>query len=109
MGLSLVAVGRGHSLAVVCGPVFCFFSDDIEWCRNTFGSGEDMVYLSRETEYAAMADLFGIGTCKHGIMSPSTFSWWGNWLREDDNGSIVVLPKGAYANTKFARSEWITL
>lgn len=90
-------------------PVFYFFSDDIEWCKNTFGESADNVFLTRESVWGAIVDLFGIAACKHGIMSPSTFGWWGNWLREQQEGSIVVLPAGCYANTQFAVDGWVAI
>ena len=42
-------------------------------------------------------------------MSPSTFSWWGNWLRKDKNGSIVVAPKGEYSNEYFLEKSWLII
>ena len=90
-------------------PIFYFFSDDIEWCKRTFGLKNQYIFLSRNTPNGAIVDLFGISFCKNGIMSPSTFSWWGNWLREPTDDGIVILPKGNYSNNYFARSGWIKL
>ena len=90
-------------------PVFYVFSDDMDWCRETFGDKGSFEFPVRECENGAMVDLFGIAKCKHGIASPSTFSWWGNWLRENSDDSIVVIPKGQYANDRFAYDGWTVI
>lgn len=89
---------------------FCFFSDDIEWCRNTFGSVVNKaVFVENKGKNAAIIDLFSIASCEHGIMSPSTFSWWGNWLRAKKQNSIVIVPKGDYSCKEFFDDNWIKL
>lgn len=88
-------------------PVFYVFSDDIEWCRKNISvPGSKVETIENKNERADLLDLFCISECKHGIMSPSTFSWWGNWLRKNTENSVVVLPKGNYANDKFAEENW---
>lgn len=68
---------------------YVFFSDDIEWCKQTFGDSEDNYYISEEKDYI---DLYLMSMCKHNIMANSTFSWWGSWLNQNEN-KIVVAPK----------------
>ena len=89
-------------------PIFYFFSDDIEWCKKHFSQLSNAVYVSRKTQYGEIADLFGICKCEHGIMSASTFSWWGNWLRRSVD-SLVIYPSGNYANDQFGCEKWIGL
>lgn len=89
---------------------FYVFSDDINWCKSYFNENNKNLsfkYIEHSGEYAAPTDLFSISLCKHGIMSPSTFSWWGNWLRVENN-SIVIAPKGNYSNEKFLLNRWTT-
>jgi hypothetical protein len=89
--------------------VFYIFSDDISWCKETLSQYiPDMRILKEPENEGAIVDLFSIASCKHGIMSPSTFSWWGNWLRRDQSG-VVVLPAGNYANEFFAEDHWIQI
>lgn len=91
-------------------PVFCFFSDDIGWCKEAFKQlCYRTTFIENVGEEAAIKDLFCISKCKHGIMSPSTFSWWGNWLRSDLENSIIVAPKGNYGNNCFIDEKWIVM
>lgn len=91
-------------------PTFCFFSDDIEWCKNTFGSMlPTAVFVNRKDKNSALFDLFAIAQCEHGIMSQSTFSWWGNWLRKHNHDSIVIYPEGDYSEKFITADNWIEL
>jgi|TARA_R110000822_G_scaffold244138_3_gene372874 hypothetical protein len=57
------------------GGKFIFMSDDIEWCKNTFGP---------EHSYAETNNMFVdfclMTRCKGHIIANSSFSWWGAWL-----------------------------
>ena len=91
-------------------PIFCFFSDDLEWCRETFSSIlPDAVFVNTEVNDSALFDLFAIAECDHGIMSPSTFSWWGNWLRNPSKQGIVIYPEGNYSDRFISNPAWIQL
>lgn len=82
------------------------FSDDIEWCKtNLQFKSRNVEFVTNGGDFSDVVDLFCIAKCNHGIMSPSTFSWWGNWLG-DNKKRIVVAPKGIYFNTKFIPERW---
>lgn len=74
---------------VVKNPVFIFFSDDIEWvknnikidCESYYEDGDDPVYEKLRMMYS----------CKHYIISNSTFSWWSQFLSRNKD-RIVVSP-----------------
>lgn len=90
-------------------PSYIVFSDDIQWCKKTFSNINNIHYSNFKGENAVFQDLFGISKCQHGIMSPSTFSWWGNWLRDPSIESIVIAPKGEYNNIFFIKDDWVKL
>lgn len=73
---------------------FCFFSDDIEWCRQFVLSLP--VYHGVEFAYSEGAtpqeDLMHMASHQHQIMSNSTFAWWGAYLNPFA-GKIVIYPK----------------
>lgn len=84
----------------VIKPVFFFFSDDIEWVKNNirvkypcfYEDGDDPVWEKLRLMYS----------CKHFIISNSSFSWWAQYLgRYKDK--VVVAPSRWY-NDSFQSS-----
>lgn len=74
---------------LIKNPVLVFFSDDIEWVKeyirtdipSYYESGVDPVWEKLRLMYS----------CKHFIISNSTFSWWAQYLSRNDN-KIVISP-----------------
>ena len=70
-------------------PQFIVFSDDIQWCKENltfpkgtlFESGLDPVWEKLRLMYS----------CKHFIISNSTFSWWAQYLSRNKE-KIVIAP-----------------
>ena len=88
-------------------PVFFIISDDPTWAKSQFEGASDIKFVSDYCKGNMLTDLFSIANCKHGVMSASTFSWWGNWLRKTPG--TVVVPNGTYYNEFFYESEWIKI
>ena len=63
---------------------FLFISDDINWCKETFGS--DFYYSNSVDMYT---DLCMMSKCNSHIIANSSFSWWGAWL----GGGETIAPK----------------
>lgn len=76
-------------------PTFIFFSDDIEWVRNNikvdcpcyYESGKDPVWEKVRLMYS----------CKHFILSNSSFSWWVQYLSRNKD-KVVIAPDHWYNN-----------
>lgn len=74
-------------------PYYVFFSDDIEWCKQTFGE-HDKIHYSTATN--PFEDMYHMSLCSNHVISNSTFGWWGAWLAErKDIADIrrIVAPK----------------
>ena len=64
------------------------FSDDIKWCKENmkfpddtmFESGSDPVWEKLRLMYS----------CKHFILSNSTFSWWAEYLSKNKNKKVIT-------------------
>ena len=88
-----------------------FFSDDIEWVKNNVKIGKNIqcYYESgRDPVWEKMRLMY---SCKHFIISNSTFSWWAQFLGRNEN-KMVFAPKRWY-NDEFVpliyQNEWILI
>jgi hypothetical protein len=70
-----------RAMSMFPGHKFKFFSDDIAWCRQTFGGRPDCEFSTNINEYD---DLSEASCCEHNICSASTFSWWIYWLNRNE-------------------------
>lgn len=86
---------------------FFVFSDDVEWVKKNmkfpkgtaFESGDDPIWEKMRLMYS----------CKHFIISNSTFSWWAQHLSRNP-GKMVVAPsiwKNVYQNDDIYEEGWI--
>jgi hypothetical protein len=74
-------------------PVFFIFSDDPEWCEENFRELENVCFVEREFPTGSTTNYLQLmASCKHFIISNSTFAWWGAWL-SDWTEKIVIAPK----------------
>lgn len=87
-------------------PVFFVFSDDLQWVKDNIHFKSKAVYADYRCKNGALFDMLCMNQCKHGILSASTFSWWGNWLGEKD---IVIAPSGYYYNDHFLDRKWLVI
>lgn len=81
----------------VSNPVFCVFSDDIEWCKNElpkcFPEKKSQLKIQYFEGNSTTEDFYLMRKCKHFIISNSTFSWWPAYLGNvDDDHSIKIAP-----------------
>lgn len=78
-------------------PLFIFFSDDIEWVierlnNRTLNLPQNLLmYRNKEDITDDFEELFIMKSCKHAIISNSTFNFWGAWLI-DNTDKIVIAP-----------------
>jgi hypothetical protein len=82
------------------------YSDDFDWCREHFKSDryilcDNHAYYDESAPNAGLGgrmqkllipyyDLYEMSQCKGGIISNSSFAWWGAWLIEDKKYPIIA-------------------
>lgn len=77
-------------------PVFFFFSDDIEWVKENISIGYESYYEVGDDTVANK--LYMMSSCKHFIMSNSTFCWWAEYLSKYRNDSHLVVSPDHWLN-----------
>jgi len=91
---------------------FFIFSDDPEWCHETFTTpdvaaiigrrwinGRDAATSDRRHDHARanpLHDLYLMSLASHHIIANSTYSWWAAWLG-DKPGQQIIMPERWYA------------
>lgn len=94
---------------IVDKPVFVVFSNDIEWVKNNVDFGNNSVLF--EPQGLNVDQKIALMTyCRHYIISPSTFSWWAQYLGKKE-GSIIVSPNKWYSDKKdeLLENDWIKI
>lgn len=95
----------------VDAPTFFVFSDDVDWVKGHIEI-PNAVYVSRK-EIADTEELILMSKCKHAIIANSSFGWWGAWLNENPNKTVIA-PKQWVADPQVntvdaVPAEWIRL
>lgn len=72
----------------LAGPHFFVFSDEIEWCRANMKSG-DYDFVDLNITEQRLVEFHLMCSCKHIIISNSSFSWWAAWLISNPEKTIV--------------------
>jgi hypothetical protein len=92
---------------------FFVFSDDRQWCKETFPEFTVVDctkpggrYFGSDQPGNEHEDIWLMSLCRHGIIANSSFSWWGAWLGDVQDNRIIIAPSRwfgpqfAYLDTK---------
>lgn len=93
----------------VKNPTFYIFSDDIEWVKGNYIIPYPHRYI--EEHNLAPIELELMKSCKHFIMSNSTFSWWAQYLSKNGE-AVVIAPTPWFADgrkTSLYLPHWVLL
>lgn len=83
-------------------PIFYVFSDDLKWAKLNLKVSYEMNFVDINDDKSAFEDLRLISNCKHHILANSSFSWWGAWLNENSDKTIIA-PKTWFADAELNR------
>ncbi len=92
-------------------PWFFFFSNDIDWCKENFKLKNATFVDINQNREDAYKDMQLMSSCKHNIISNSTFSWWAAWLNSNPD-KIVIAPEVWFGNVQskdVLPKDWIVL
>lgn len=76
--------------------VFYIFSDDIDRAKKQYKFKHPIRYIEGFKDYESLRLLY---SCKHFVISNSSFSWWGAYL-SNNSDKIVVAPNKWYNNSR---------
>ena len=88
-----------HIKMNVKDPLFVFFTNtgSIEWCREHAGDifglkkSDKVIFVDWNVGKESFRDMQLMTHCKHGIITNSTFGWWGAYLIQNPN-KITISP-----------------
>lgn len=76
-------------------PKFFIFSDDINWVKENIEINEEVVYIEgNNPNYEELRLMY---SCKHFIISNSSFSFWAQYLSDNKN-KITIAPSKWFLN-----------
>lgn len=78
-------------------PLVFVFSDDIAWVKANFKTDHECVFIDFNAQQSSVWDLYLMSLCKHNIIANSSFSWWGAWLNQHQDKTVIA-PKQWFAN-----------
>ena len=71
------------------GISFLVFSDDSDWCRSNF-KGDKFIICDINNPYIEMCAM---SLCDDNIIANSSFSWWGAWLNQKEDKTVIAPSK----------------
>lgn len=70
--------------------VYVVFSDDINWCKDTFGNKQDFIFINSGND---LLDFFIATQCRDFIIANSSYSWWFSYLSESNDKRVIAPQK----------------
>lgn len=69
---------------------FYVFSDDASWVKEHFSFLKNPVFVDFNRDANNHMDIFLMSNCKHNIIANSGFSWWGAYLNDNKNKTVIA-------------------
>ena len=92
----------------VQNPKFFIWSNDLSKLNYYFNEDEYVFINNKKNK--SLNDFYLFKYCKHFIVGPTTFHWWGAWLNENPS-KICIRPKNINPsnNENFWPEKWISI
>lgn len=84
------------------------FTDDIEFCKEQFGTRKDIVYIGEQAKLSDVDEFNVMKHCENFILANSSFSWWAAYLCNCKNKKVVA-PVVDMWKREFYLPEWYTI
>ena len=89
---------------------YIFFSDDIDWVKANVKIPENSLFEDGTDNVWEKLRL--MSSCKHFIISNSSFSWWAQYLSDNPNKKVIAPNKWlkhSFDNKDIFQDNWITI
>ena len=73
---------------------FFIVTDDKQWVRGQFSKSENITIIDVKTPTCDIDEFFLLASCRHQIISESTFGWWAAYLNTNED-KLIVIPRTA--------------
>lgn len=85
--------------------VFC---DDVGFAENLFQNEKNICYITATNNFTDFEEFAILSSCKHYIISNSTFSWWAAYLGEQED-TTVIAPVFRQWTSNYYPDNWIKI
>lgn len=71
-------------------PHFYVFSDEPRWVKENLDLAYPATFIDHNGSNKAYEDIKLMSLCKHHIIANSSFSWWGAWLNNNPEKTVIA-------------------
>jgi Glycosyl transferase family 11 len=89
-------------------PNFYIFTNDVKWAMDKFSDFHNCTFVNVDRNMSDIEEFQIMASCRHQIISNSTFSWWAGWLNIYPE-KIVIAPDKWFGNRDIIPATWDTL
>ena len=88
-------------------PTLFVFGDDLQWARRELPLPVDAQFVEHNGDSRNYEDLWLMTQCRHAVIANSSFSWWGAWLNDEPDRTVIA--PGAWGYRASPASGWLAV